>query len=434
MSYSTPMQPLSDPSNPRPSLEISSCSTMFQQWDLASGEASPASRRESHSDYSSGSPMPPSNLEFDTPPHARQRTTQACDKCRDRKTKCSGDHPVCKRCTARGLICHYSERERVRGPAKARLRNAMSSSSLDLRFVGDAHSPVTRREDLGLSFSYTPEYLANPQSPQHPAFPTQRQSPYSQPSSQSGSPAFEPPQLPNMSLPQAVATHRRVQSHSSLGVGDVYRHPLPFGSRPTGLVMSRLAPSSALEFDMGIANRGQIYHFQDDGASSSSEPPSASASVFSAENLSHSSRSSESSTLPEPLSRSASELDLRMMNQVAQYPHHQRLCNSVDAGKGEPARLGLHSPAASIHSFNELSSRRLGPGDIAVPPINEKFGDPWREAQRIAVQEVKLMYPTPITPITLGSDAIDMMARGGVHFAYDYADHAPPDPHRGISN
>ncbi|TFY76382.1 hypothetical protein EWM64_g7633 [Hericium alpestre] len=39
---------------------------------------------------------------------SRQRTFQACDKCRDRKTKCSGAKPVCERCVARGLICHYT--------------------------------------------------------------------------------------------------------------------------------------------------------------------------------------------------------------------------------------------------------------------------------------------------------------------------------------
>ncbi|KAF8623567.1 hypothetical protein AX15_006336 [Amanita polypyramis BW_CC] len=56
---------------------------------------------------------------------SRQRTSQACDKCRERKTKCSGDRPVCKRCTARGLICTYSCREpRSRGPAKPRPRAA----------------------------------------------------------------------------------------------------------------------------------------------------------------------------------------------------------------------------------------------------------------------------------------------------------------------
>ncbi|KAG6814552.1 hypothetical protein H0H92_000080 [Tricholoma furcatifolium] len=66
-----------------------------------------------------------------TAPSERQRTVQACDKCRERKTKCSGEHPVCQRCTTRGLICQYSSREpRTRGPAKARLRNAISSADL----------------------------------------------------------------------------------------------------------------------------------------------------------------------------------------------------------------------------------------------------------------------------------------------------------------
>ncbi|KAH6918460.1 hypothetical protein BKA70DRAFT_1554526 [Coprinopsis sp. MPI-PUGE-AT-0042] len=40
----------------------------------------------------------------------RPRTAQACDKCRERKTKCSGDHPACARCLTRGLICTYSTR------------------------------------------------------------------------------------------------------------------------------------------------------------------------------------------------------------------------------------------------------------------------------------------------------------------------------------
>ena len=80
----------------------------------------------------------------------RQRTPQACDKCRERKTKaniscdvrnhaqltvifgqCSGDHPVCSRCTTRGLICQYSSREpRLRGASKMRLRKASSSVGL----------------------------------------------------------------------------------------------------------------------------------------------------------------------------------------------------------------------------------------------------------------------------------------------------------------
>lgn len=46
-------------------------------------------------------------------PSVRQRTAQACDKCRERKTKCSGHRPVCLRCTNRGLVCEYSARLRL---------------------------------------------------------------------------------------------------------------------------------------------------------------------------------------------------------------------------------------------------------------------------------------------------------------------------------
>ncbi|KAF5315781.1 hypothetical protein D9611_004801 [Ephemerocybe angulata] len=45
-----------------------------------------------------------------TPPNTRPRIAQACDKCRERKTKCSGEKPTCVRCSGRGLLCHYSVR------------------------------------------------------------------------------------------------------------------------------------------------------------------------------------------------------------------------------------------------------------------------------------------------------------------------------------
>ncbi|KAL5529536.1 hypothetical protein ACEPAG_5521 [Sanghuangporus baumii] len=49
---------------------------------------------------------------------ARQRTAQACEKCRDRKTKCSGIKPICKRCADRGLQCVWAPDTRVRGPSR----------------------------------------------------------------------------------------------------------------------------------------------------------------------------------------------------------------------------------------------------------------------------------------------------------------------------
>ncbi|KAF5373958.1 hypothetical protein D9758_000894 [Tetrapyrgos nigripes] len=42
---------------------------------------------------------------------ARSRTALACEKCRERKTKCSGEHPACKRCKTRGLVCVYGPRD-----------------------------------------------------------------------------------------------------------------------------------------------------------------------------------------------------------------------------------------------------------------------------------------------------------------------------------
>ncbi|KLO12922.1 hypothetical protein SCHPADRAFT_390867 [Schizopora paradoxa] len=40
-------------------------------------------------------------------PLKNQRTGQACEKCRERKAKCSGSRPSCARCLARGHTCEY---------------------------------------------------------------------------------------------------------------------------------------------------------------------------------------------------------------------------------------------------------------------------------------------------------------------------------------
>ncbi|KAF9566365.1 hypothetical protein CPC08DRAFT_704108 [Agrocybe pediades] len=61
------------------------------------------------------------------PQPTRQRTTQACSKCRERKTKCSGHRPVCLRCSNRGLICEYAQREsRVRAVTRPRQYTAVT--------------------------------------------------------------------------------------------------------------------------------------------------------------------------------------------------------------------------------------------------------------------------------------------------------------------
>lgn len=37
----------------------------------------------------------------------RARTSHACEPCRERKTKCDGERPSCRRCLHTGIQCHY---------------------------------------------------------------------------------------------------------------------------------------------------------------------------------------------------------------------------------------------------------------------------------------------------------------------------------------
>ncbi|KAI0816880.1 hypothetical protein BC628DRAFT_1424168 [Trametes gibbosa] len=62
--------------------------------------------------------------------HPRLRTAQACEKCRTRKAKCSGDHPTCQRCLSRGLQCEYAPERKMRGPNKQK-RKSVSQKPTD---------------------------------------------------------------------------------------------------------------------------------------------------------------------------------------------------------------------------------------------------------------------------------------------------------------
>ncbi|CCL99936.1 uncharacterized protein FIBRA_01961 [Fibroporia radiculosa] len=64
--------------------------------------------------------------------HPRMRTAQACEKCRIRKAKCSGEHPFCQRCRSRGLLCEYAPERRMRGPNKNK-RKSVSGTGPDRR-------------------------------------------------------------------------------------------------------------------------------------------------------------------------------------------------------------------------------------------------------------------------------------------------------------
>ncbi|KAG7448238.1 uncharacterized protein BT62DRAFT_1004031 [Guyanagaster necrorhizus] len=148
----------------------------------------------------------------------RQRTQQACDKCRERKTKCSGEKPVCKRCTTRGLICQYTSREtRARGSASTpKLRSAVSSIDLhgsklhqekqrerDYHFLRQqSHNLISHDLSTSPSSQFPPQPFQLTSQPLQPYAPYQS---HSQPASLSGSPvidSFPPSQLQLPPLPQ----------------------------------------------------------------------------------------------------------------------------------------------------------------------------------------------------------------------------------------
>ncbi|RDB29936.1 hypothetical protein Hypma_013795 [Hypsizygus marmoreus] len=78
----------------------------------------------------SGSLDPSTGIFYRIPEHPRLRTAQACEKCRTRKAKCSGEHPSCKRCTNRGLTCEYAKEGRVRGPNKPKVKRTDSKEEV----------------------------------------------------------------------------------------------------------------------------------------------------------------------------------------------------------------------------------------------------------------------------------------------------------------
>ncbi|KAI0243564.1 hypothetical protein L0F63_004842, partial [Massospora cicadina] len=58
----------------------------------------------------------------DDPQNRKSRARQACEPCRKKKTKCSGEYPVCTHCAAHGFECSYIAVEKRRGPQKGYVR------------------------------------------------------------------------------------------------------------------------------------------------------------------------------------------------------------------------------------------------------------------------------------------------------------------------
>ncbi|KAI0078117.1 hypothetical protein K474DRAFT_958284 [Panus rudis PR-1116 ss-1] len=82
------------------------------------------------------------NLKLDGAP--RIRVQQACEKCRRRKVKCSGDRPTCVRCTKKGVYCEWAPERSMKGPDRGRM---MQRSQTSLHYA-PAEPDYTTYQDL----------------------------------------------------------------------------------------------------------------------------------------------------------------------------------------------------------------------------------------------------------------------------------------------
>ncbi|KAM5542298.1 hypothetical protein V8D89_004171 [Ganoderma adspersum] len=90
--------------------------------------------------------------------HPRLRTAQACEKCRVRKAKCTGETP-CKRCRDKELECEYAPERKMRGPNKNKRkaalpqkRSAASPTSSDYAIPDSASTPTSSDSDSAASY------------------------------------------------------------------------------------------------------------------------------------------------------------------------------------------------------------------------------------------------------------------------------------------
>ncbi|KAI5117880.1 hypothetical protein M0805_002272 [Coniferiporia weirii] len=131
-----PLTPSPGPSSPVNDLSEDSTSVDDESdtedvWDLVPYDISWGS---SYFGYRDGTlPGPDGKCIFlrSPTPLKYQRTGQACEKCRERKAKCSGTRPSCSRCIARGHVCEYApEAKRSRADELANEEEGDSIASL----------------------------------------------------------------------------------------------------------------------------------------------------------------------------------------------------------------------------------------------------------------------------------------------------------------
>ncbi|KAK2735999.1 hypothetical protein FQN57_000892 [Myotisia sp. PD_48] len=95
-------------------------------------------------------PMTTQNSASSQPTDAPKRHS-ACDECRQRKLKCSGEPAGCQRCDGHGLACHYSFRKQMGRPPKRKQSTGALKPSID--------PPLLDRLDAADPFYSVPDPL-----------------------------------------------------------------------------------------------------------------------------------------------------------------------------------------------------------------------------------------------------------------------------------
>ncbi|CAL1697123.1 unnamed protein product [Somion occarium] len=149
------------------------------------------------------------------PEHPRVRTAQACEKCRIRKAKCSGETP-CQRCRSRGLTCEYAPERKMRGPNKVKRKSVVDAASARRASVASSGSSSDDQATTSFDSPHNPHrrsYLSSDVHANHHSPPsvrtdnpsTDRHSPTHSSDSASDSESSQPRRArpPRLNLPPA---------------------------------------------------------------------------------------------------------------------------------------------------------------------------------------------------------------------------------------
>lgn len=123
---SRPTPDAADASNPRASLSSRTSQNPIARSPAQAGFKIPPSPRTDAASSGGEGPSKAAKIaiprlkrthdgaEHASKPGGRHRVTHACEPCRHRKTKCSGERPICRHCQDFKIHCYYADGKRDR--------------------------------------------------------------------------------------------------------------------------------------------------------------------------------------------------------------------------------------------------------------------------------------------------------------------------------